>query len=120
MVDRIRIALGALGAGASVGAALIAIGLGVFRPTIEAALPLVVFAGIVLGATTGWVTAARIDDTWRRAVTATLSVFGALMLAGLAAPIDMVGGRAGLFAYGAALALVGAVAVRTTFRAGAV
>ena len=119
MVDRIGIALGALAAGAAVGAALIAAGLGVFRPSIETALPLVVFGGIALAATTGWVVAGPIDDTWRRAVTATLAVFAALMLAGLAAPIDMVGGRIGLLAYSAALAVAGAVAVRATMLIGA-
>ncbi len=119
MVDRVRIALGALGAGAAVGAALIAGGLGVFRPSIGTALPLIVFGGIALAATTGWVVAAPIDDTWRRAVTATLAVFGALMLAGLAAPIDMVGGRVGLLVYSAALAVAGARALRATIRTGA-
>lgn len=119
MVDRVRIALGALGAGAAVGAALITGGLGVFRANIATVLPLVVFGGIALAATTGWAVAGPIGDTWRRAVTATLAVFGALMLAGLTAPIDMVGGRVGLLAYSAALAVAGAVAVRTTIQAGA-
>ncbi len=119
MIDRIGIALGALAAGAAVGAALIAAGIGVFRPSIGTALPLVVFFGIALAATTGWVVAGPLDDTWRRAITTTLAVFGALMLAGLAAPIDVVGGRLGLLAYSAVLAVAGVVAVRTTKRAGA-
>jgi hypothetical protein len=113
--DRIGIALGALAAGAAAGAAVTLLGLAMFRPNLADArdsLPLVLFAGIVSAATLGWSLSRAIADTWRRGVTAALAVFGALMLAALAAPADMIAGRAGLMGYAGVLAALAVVAVR--------
>jgi hypothetical protein len=113
--DRIGIALGALAAGAAAGAAVTLLGLAMFRTNLADArdsLPLVLFAGIVSAATLGWSLSRAIADTWRRGVTAALAVFGALMLAALAAPADMIAGRAGLMGYAGVLAALAVLAVR--------
>jgi hypothetical protein len=113
--DRIGIALGALAAGAAAGAAVTLLGLAMFRAALansRDSLPLILFAGIVSAATLGWSLSRAIADTWRRGVTAALAVFGALMLASLAAPADMVAGRAGLMGYAGVLAVLAVLAVR--------
>jgi hypothetical protein len=113
--DRIGIALGALAAGAAAGAAVTLLGLAMFRPNLADArdsLPLVLFAGMVSAATLGWSLSRAVADTWRRGVTAALAVFGALMLAALAAPADMIAGRAGLMGYAGVLAALAVLAVR--------
>jgi hypothetical protein len=113
--DRIGIALGALAAGAAAGAAVTLLGLAMFRPALadtRDSLPLVLFAGMVSAATLGWSLSRAVADTWRRGVTAALAVFGALMLAALAAPADMIAGRAGLMGYAGVLAALAVLAVR--------
>jgi hypothetical protein len=113
--DRIGIALGALAAGAAAGAAVTLLGLVMFRASLAESrdgLPLILFAGIVSAATLGWSLSRHLADVWRRGVTAALAVFGALMLAGLAAPADMVAGRAGLMGYAGLLAALAVLAVR--------
>jgi hypothetical protein len=110
--DRIGIALGALATGATGGAAVVLLGLALFRTTLAASLPLIVFAGIVAAATLGWSLGRDVSDTWRRGVTAALAVFGAMLLALLAAPADMLAGRLGLLCYTAVLAAVAVTAVR--------
>jgi len=113
--DRIGIALGALAAGAAAGGAVILLGLAMFRAALAAgrdSLPLVLFAGIVSAATLGWSLSRAIPDAWRRGVTAALAVAGALMLAGLAAPADMLAGRSGLMGYAGVLVVLAVLAVR--------
>jgi hypothetical protein len=113
--DRIGIALGALAAGAAGGAAVTLAGLAIFRAALadsRDSLPLILFAGIVSAAMLGWSLSRTIPDAWRRGVTAVLAVFGAMMLAGLAAPADMVAGRAGLMGYAGVLVLLAVLAVR--------
>jgi hypothetical protein len=113
--DRVGIALGALAAGAAAGGAVILVGLAIFRAALAASrdsLPLVLFAGIVSAATLGWSLSRAIADAWRRGVTAALAVVGALMLAGLAAPADMIAGRNGLMGYAGVLVVLAVLAVR--------
>jgi len=104
--DLIGVALGSLAAGASTGATAVAAGLAVLRHRLDAVLVLLPFAGIMVAATVAWLLAAPITDWWRRGVTAALAVFGAMMLAALTAPADMLGGRWALAAF--ALVLAGA------------
>jgi peptidoglycan/LPS O-acetylase OafA/YrhL len=117
--DRIGIALGALAAGATAGAAVTVLGLVMLRANLAESrdsLPLVLFAGIVSAAALGWSLGRAITDQWRRGVTAALAVFGALMLAGVAAPADMIAGRPGLMVYTAGLAVLAVLAVRDNRR----
>ena len=116
--DRIGVALGALGAGAATGAALVTLCLALFRQQLMTTLPLILFFGIVTAVATAWSLAGAIDDTWRRAVTATLAAFAGLMLAGLAAPADMIGGQIGLLVYAIVLAGCAGHAARVARRAG--
>jgi hypothetical protein len=64
--------------------------------------------GILTAAASGFVLTQRLAETWRRAVVGGLGMFGASILAGLAAPADMLAGRLGLVAY-----LVGLVGLTT-------
>ena len=124
--DRIAIALASIGGGATIGAAIVTtvlVSLRAFQlqsnPQWDAGLLLVVavFVGIVTAGAVAWFLARRVDDTWRRGVTAALGVFGACMLAALSAPADALGGRTGLMSY-LLLLVVGAVyAVRQARRA---
>jgi hypothetical protein len=118
--DLIGVALGGLAAGAATGAAVVAAGLALLRHRLDPVLVLLPFAGIVAAATVAWLLAAPITDWWRRGVTAALAVFGAVMLAALTAPADMLGGRWALAAFALVLgaAAVGAAryARRSRFR----
>jgi hypothetical protein len=86
------------------------------RARLEHLLPLLVFGGIVAAAAVGWGLAAPIADWWRRGLTASLAVFGALMLTALSAPADMIAGPAGLLAFAAVLLAVAALAARHSVR----
>ena len=108
--DPVLRALGGLATGAAAGAAIITIGLLVLRTVQQGGvvetqdpgsliLSAAVFLGMVVAATSGWLLSRGIEETWRRGVTATLAVFGSLMLALLGVPADWVGGRGGLVAY---------------------
>lgn len=83
---------------------------------------LLLSAGVVLGlvaaATAGWFLARPIHDHWRRAVVAALSVFGACLLALIAAPADIVAGRTGLTVYLAVLLAVALLTATAARRAG--
>jgi hypothetical protein len=104
--DLIGIALGSIAAGACAGAALVAVALLLLRHRLDAVLTLLPFGGIVVAATVAWLLAGPIADWWRRGVTAALAVFGAMMLAALTAPADMLAGQWGLTGY--ALVMAGA------------
>lgn len=116
--DRVGVALASLAAGAAAGAGVVSAGLVLFRSVLHDALPLVLFGGILTAAAIGWILSGPIADTWRRGVTAALAVFGAMMLAGLTAPADMVGGRVGVIVYAAAMLLGAGWAGVTARRAG--
>lgn len=103
-------ALGGLATGAAAGGMLITIGLIALR-TIQrggivetretglSVLSVAVLLGMAAAAAAAWRLSRGIEETWRRALTATLAVFGALLLALVAAPADLVGGRTGLLVY---------------------
>ena len=110
--DLIGVALGGLAAGAATGAAVVAAGLALLRHRLDPVLVLLPFAGIVAAATVAWLLAAPITDWWRRGVTAALAVFGAVMLAALTAPADMLGGRWALAVFALVLAGAGVGAAR--------
>jgi hypothetical protein len=59
--------------------------------------------GMIAAAATGWLLSRGIADLWRRGATATLAVFGAILLSLVAMPADSMGGRLGLAGYLAAL-----------------
>lgn len=84
---------------------------------------LVVSAGVVLGlvaaVTAGWMLTRPIPDHWRRGVVAALSVFGACLLALIAAPADMAAGRTGLTVYLVLLLTIALLAATAARRAGA-
>jgi hypothetical protein len=110
--DLIGVALGSLASGAAAGAALVAVALVLLRHRLADLLPLIPFGGIVVAATVAWLLAAPIADWWRRGVTAALAVFGAMMLAALTAPADMVGGHWALGAFALVLAAAALAAAR--------
>jgi hypothetical protein len=112
-------ALGGLATGAAAGAAVITGGLLILRTlqrpgiteteeTGSLVLSAAVFSGLVVAAGCGWLLSRGIEELWRRGVTATLAVFGSVMLALVAVPADSLGGRGGLAAY-AVLLLGGAL-----------
>jgi peptidoglycan biosynthesis protein MviN/MurJ (putative lipid II flippase) len=117
--DPVVRALGGFATGAAAGGMLITIGLIALR-TIQregivetrktglSVLSATVLLGIAAAAGAGWRLSHGIEETWRRALTATLAVFGALLLALVAAPADLIAGRAGLMVY-LALLLAGGV-----------
>lgn len=124
--DPVGTALASIAAGATTGAAAIALGTLVVRLTQErgtsappedgaAFLGASLFLGIVLAAATGWQLTRAVDDLWRRGVTAAIAVFGASLLAIVAMPVDTVAGWRGLVAYVLVLA-AGAVASARTAR----
>ena len=124
--DKIGIALGAVGAGASFGGAVVVAGLLIFRTwqATGAALPENIpllsgplFSGIVASVAIAWFVSKPIVDVWQRSICCGLGLFGSAMLAALAAPADALGGRWGLIAYGAALGLSGWSALRRARRA---
>jgi peptidoglycan biosynthesis protein MviN/MurJ (putative lipid II flippase) len=117
--DPVLRALGGLATGAAAGAAIVTGGLLALRTaqrggTTESQdagffiLSAAVLLGMVVAAATGWLLSRGIDEFWRRGVTATLAVFGSLMLSLVAMPADWMGGRVGLAVYLAAL-LAGAL-----------
>lgn len=126
--DPIGLALAALGAGAAAGGAVITAGLIILRtasgpgsPDPDAAhlvIPTSLFGGIVVAAACGWFLARPIVDVFYRGLTTALGVFGALLLAGLAAPADMLAQQAGLAIYLGVLAAAGVYAGRKARRAG--
>ncbi len=108
--DPIGVALGSIGAGACVGAALITLGLFLYRSLPASAGDadldqrfLVITAGLVIGMVTAMATAftlsRAIPDPWRRGVIVASTVFAATILAALAAPADLLAGGTGLIAY---------------------
>lgn len=109
--DPVGSALAGIGAGATTGAAFFTAGALLLRLLQGGRPPAVpqdvgfaivsgsVALGIAVAAASGWLRARAIEDTWRRAVVSALSVFGAALLALLAAPADMFGGSVGLAAY---------------------
>ncbi len=119
--DPVGTAVGSIGAGATSGAVLMTAGVFVLRllqsgdpasvtPDVGGAiLSTAVSTGLLTAVAVAWLRSRRIDDTWRRGVTAAVSVFGTVILSVLAAPIDTVAGVAGLGTYLVAL-LIGAVA----------
>jgi len=112
--DPVLRALGGLATGAAAGAAIITGGLLVLRTAQRGGasgspdagfliLSAAVLLGVIASAATGWLLSHGIDEFWRRGVTATLAVFGSVMLSLVAMPADWIGGRWGLSAYLAAL-----------------
>jgi len=114
--DPIGVALGALTAGATGGSGAVGLGLLLFRNRLASVLPAFLFAGVVVAATIAWTLARPITDWWRRGVTAALAVFGAMMLAALTAPADMLAERVGLAALTIVLLLASGLATRYALR----
>ncbi len=127
--DPIVIALGSIAAGSAASAAVITAGLIILRtvqrggadggdPEIQLALlGTMLFAGLTTGIATAWMLSGPIADLWRRGVTSALSVFGATVLAAVAAPADLLAGRAGLAAYLILLLIAALLASRVTRKA---
>ncbi len=108
--DPVVRALGGLATGAATGAAVITTGLLVLRTvqrgrvaetqdTAFVILGASVLLGLIAAAASGWLLSGGIEEAWRRGVTATLAVFGMLMLSLVAVPADLLAGRAGLVGY---------------------
>ncbi len=108
--DPVLRALGGLATGAAGGAAIITGGLLILRTvqrrgiaetqdTGSLVLSAAVLLGMVVAAASGWLLSRGIEEIWRRGVTATLAVFGSVMLALVSVPADWIGGRGGLAAY---------------------
>jgi hypothetical protein len=112
--DPVGTALASLGAGAATGAAVITVGTIVLRAGWGADapnspiwfLPVVLFVGVVAAVVVCWRLSRPIEDYFRRGIAVAIAVFAALLLAGLAAPADIVGGILGLVIY--LLLLIGA------------
>jgi hypothetical protein len=127
--DPVGTALASLGAAATTGAAIITGG--TLVRSVQATTPSTVesqttgfailwatlVAGIAAAALTGWYLTAALSDAWRRAVVAILSIFGASLLAGLAMPAHMMGGRPALAVYVVALAAAAVYGSRSARRA---
>lgn len=111
--DPVLRALGGLATGAAAGAAVITTGVLVLRTVQQRGwdaqdvgfliLSTAALLGIVVAAASGWLLTRGIDELWRRGVTATLAVFGSVMLSLVAMPADSLGGRVGLGLYLSAL-----------------
>lgn len=119
--DPVLRALGGLTTGAAGGAVVITGGLLVLRTvqrrgivetqdTGSLVLSAAVLLGLVVAAASGWLLSRGIEELWRRGVTATLAVFGSVMLALVSIPVDWLGGRVGLAAYAALLLAVASYA----------
>jgi hypothetical protein len=129
VADPVGIALSSIGAGATSGAVLMTGGVGLVRylqagGAPQPGLAFGIFLGTALGgvaaaAAFGWVHTRRIDDRWRRGVTAAVSVLGAVLLAIVAIPVDLVADGAGLGIYVVALAAALSYFHRAAARAGA-
>src|SRR5690242_16555670 len=124
--DKIGIALGAVGAGASFGGAVVVAGLLIFRTWQATGAPLPqdvpllsgpLLTGIVVGVFTAWQVSRPIADIWQRGICCGLGLFGTAMLAALGAPADALGGRWALVGYDIALGLSGWSALRRARRA---
>ena len=114
--DLVGVALGSIAAGACAGAGTVAAGLLALRPRLESALPLLLFAGIVVALTCAWTLARPITDWWRRGVTGAVAVFAAMLLTGATAPADMLAGSAGVLGFAVGMALAAALAARYALR----
>ena len=110
--DPVVLAVASLGAGATTGASVITAGTIALRslpmPGQSTGAGAVVIwitllAGVAAAAASGWLLTKALGDLWRRGVIGALSVFGSALLATLAMPADMLGGRAGLAIYLAVL-----------------
>jgi hypothetical protein len=108
--DPVGLALASIAAGATAGASVITGGIILLRilqgtqggaevSTAFAVLTVILLFGIALAVVTGWSLTKPLQETWRRGVIGALSFFGASLLAGLSAPVDMLGGRLGLSTY---------------------
>ncbi len=108
--DPVGLALASLATGSCAGAAVITAGTILLRstqlrqpgPDVGTGFNIMsvsLILGILTAVISGFVLTRRLAETWRRAVVGGLGVFGASILAGLAAPADMLGGRLGLAAY---------------------
>lgn len=68
-------------------------------------------AGLLVGVSCAfaiaWALARRVPSPWRRGAVAVIAIFGSCLLALLAAPVDALGGRAGLALYWSILLLGG-------------
>ncbi len=125
--DPVGLALASLGAGSSAGASVITAGTIVLRsvqraeaePNLDTGfviMSVVLVVGIATAVTTGITLTRALDETWRRGVVGALSVFGTALLAGLAAPADMLAGRSGLGVYLIALILLAIAMWRSALR----
>jgi len=110
------VVLGAFAAGATAGAAAVALGLLLFRNQLTHLLPVLLFAGIVVAAAVGWYLAGPIADWWRRGVTAVIAVFGAMLLTALTAPMDMIAGPLGLAGFTIVALALSTAAARYSLR----
>lgn len=108
--------LGAFGAGATAGAAAVALGLFLFRNQLTHLLSVLVFAGIVVASAVAWYLARPIADWWRRGVTAVMAVFGAMLLTALTAPVDMMAGQLGLGGFAVIVLVLSTAAARYSLR----
>ncbi|MDH4350199.1 MAG: hypothetical protein OEY20_02685 [Gemmatimonadota bacterium] len=106
--DLVGVALGSIAAGATGGAAAVALGLVTLRHRLTNLLPLLLFAGIVVAVSVAWTLARPIADWWRRGVTAAIAVFAAMLLTAVTAPVDMAAGTIGVLAF--ATIMIGAAA----------
>lgn len=109
--DPVGLALASLGAGSTTGATVITAGMIVLRTlqasrgvagSLNAGFVVVwgaLLAGIAAAVVTAWALTRMLDDTWRRGVVGALSVFGAILLAGIGMPVDLLAGRTGLAVY---------------------
>ena len=128
--DPVGTAVSSIGAGATSGAVPMTAGVFALRllqsgdpssvsPDLGGAiLSVAVSTGLLVAVAIGWLRSRRIDDIWRRGVTAAVSVFGTVILAVLAAPVDTVAGTPGLGAYLAALLIAAIASHRAAGRAG--
>ena len=113
--DPIGLVLTAIGAGAVFGALVITLGVMALRliqggatnteasATDFTVLSIAVLAGPVATVTMTMLATKVINDLWRRAVASAIAVFCAFILSGLAAPFDLIAGRAGLAVFAGAL-----------------
>ncbi len=124
-------AVASIAAGATAGGAIMTMGVlvlrvlqtGITNPvTLDvgfAVLTAAVAGGIITAVVSGWSLARAIHDPWRRGVIAALAGFGGSVLAVLATPADVAGGRVGLTIYLLLLLALAFVAFRAAKRAGA-
>jgi hypothetical protein len=122
--DPVIFALASIGAGATIGAVIVTAGLVTLR-SVQAArggsanddlgfvlISAALLAGVAVAAGYAWRLTAVIGDTGRRSITAGIAALLACVLAGLAAPADLLAGRAGLALYAAVLLAAGIWATR--------